>query len=250
VAEAATADIASGNLVGMCSLAQPSERPACLNTVAGVKVTTRNLAVGTVVTQGTQGLFVQTGTICNGGTCQTNTDPSKGLDGEQSFAQIYALEVSTTQSGPAWVTALVEEGSSWYLTGFAGATSGSAPPTSASAVALSKWAASINAPFAKLQSDLNAISGSDAVSTSAVLAGCAAVGADAQALQAYPAAPVASVNTPFQAGLTDLVKASQACAAAGSGANSTAASEIDSDFTAAGTAFTQFSTALSRALES
>ena len=237
VAVSATADFAAGNMAEYCSQAVPAELSSCLSEApnsADTPFSTKNFKLGEVVVQGSEALFVNTGTICAGGKCKSNSDPKAGLDSGQSFKQVYALEVSPTQSGPAWVAALVDQKGHWYLTGFVTANSAS-----------NSWIQQIQPLFSDMTTKLTA-STTDS-SLNSVFADCLAMTKDARSLQAMPPAPVAAANTPWQTGLSDVVAAGTGCIAGISSGNKAQLNMATANASAALTAFQQFVTAFNQA---
>lgn len=121
IASAMAADLNSGNYQQVCLLAVPNQQAACKANLAsalsqGVRFI--NISLGTVTVNGTQALFVLTGTFCDSTSkCLSNSDPNAATDSGQTFAQVYASALSTTASNP-FIAPLVEENGKWYLTGF------------------------------------------------------------------------------------------------------------------------------------
>ncbi len=243
VADTATTDLAAKDYAGYCSAAIPAQRSACLSQFSGAAATITNFRVGEVTVEGNEALFVNTGTICVAGTCHTNSDPKAGLDDGKTFAQIYALEISSTQVGPTWVSAMTHVGGTWYLTGFTGSSGG--PGTGAGNAALTAWAARIQATFVAMTTALQATSTD--TTTAAVLADCSSMTNDARSLQAMPAAPVAVVNAPWQTGLADVVVAGTDCVAALPTGNGVQLGQANASASAAEAAFQQFATELTQA---
>ena len=243
VADTTTTDLAAKNYAGYCSAAIPAQRSACLSQFSGAAATITNFRVGEVTVEGNEALFVDTGTICVAGTCHTNADPKAGLDDGKTFAQVYALEISSTQVGPPWVSAMMQVGGTWYLTGFTGSSGG--PGTGTGNTALTAWAARIQATFVAMTTALRATSTD--TTTAAVLADCSSMTTDARSLQAMPAAPVAVVNAPWQTGLADVVVAGTDCVAALPTGNGVQLGQANASASAAEAAFQQFATELTQA---
>ena len=106
-------------------------------------------------------------------------------------------------------------------TGSTDTTSVSSPPTSGSpaqtqAQQVSDWYSTVQSDLSTLGTDLTAAgTDSTAASTSGdfttIRADCVTIGTDVQTIQTDPPAPVAAINTPWQAGLALALSASAHC---------------------------------------
>ena len=93
----------------------------------------------------------------------------------------------------------------------AAAPAATTPPTT-SASSLSDWYAGVETDFDAVRTDLTNIGAAvKAYDLPSMSSACTTLTDDVQTLQADPPAPVASVNTPLQAALTDYARAGEEC---------------------------------------
>jgi hypothetical protein len=134
VADAFVTAIQNGDLSTFCTYALPSQASQCAKDIkqaAGVQ-TYKDIAVGTVTTQGDQALVALTGSICPSSKtqstgsgesqtdqCISNSDPNVATKNHKTFAAAYAAATSTnSQSGSPFVTVMVRKNGRWYAVGF------------------------------------------------------------------------------------------------------------------------------------
>ena len=104
-----------------CKYAIPDQVSACKSdlTPSGTPLKFNNLALGTVDVQGSQAILNITGSICQGGQCQSNTDPNVGTSDGTSFSDAFAAANDpTSQNGSPFVVAAVLQNGVWYASGF------------------------------------------------------------------------------------------------------------------------------------
>jgi hypothetical protein len=134
VADAFVTAIQNGDLPTFCTYALPSQASQCAKDIkeaAGVQ-TYKDIAVGTVTTQGDRALVALTGSICPTSTtqstgssesqtdqCISNSDPNVATKSHKTFAAAYAAATSSnSQSGSPFVTVMVRKNGRWYAVGF------------------------------------------------------------------------------------------------------------------------------------
>jgi len=104
-----------------CKYAVPDQVSACQTdlTPSGTPLKFNNMALGTVDVQGSQAVINITGSFCQGGQCQSNSDPNVATSGGTSFSDAFAAANDpNSQDGSPFVIAAVLQNGAWYASGF------------------------------------------------------------------------------------------------------------------------------------
>jgi hypothetical protein len=121
VAATAATDLRSGNYAQLCTLAPPAQGQRCrndMNQISTHDIAYKPVSLGKVTVSGDRALFVLTGSVCEGsGQCLSNNDASAATDKGKTFNQVYAAAIGPSSSSP-FILPMVEQGGSWYVTGF------------------------------------------------------------------------------------------------------------------------------------
>lgn len=119
-ASGVVADLQSGNIAEICTLASTTEQPRCnsaLDSPSTISITYKNLVVSTVKVNGDRALVVTTGRMCLGtGQCVSNSDFNAVMGSERTFNEKYANALGSSVSNP-FIIPLVREDGKWYVTG-------------------------------------------------------------------------------------------------------------------------------------
>ena len=115
-----------------------------------------------------------------------------------------------------------------------------ASSTQKQAIALVAWYLIVGNDYTTVGSDLTAIvQASGAGTATAVGTACGQLTTDVQSLQGDPPAPVATVNTPFQAGLTEYATAGSLCQSGVADDTATLIAQATADITSGNSDFAQ-----------
>ena len=120
-ASIATADMAAGRYVNLCSLALPDQDAKCINDMGAIPsgiIVYSDLTLGSVVASGDQAIATLIGSACvKQARCWSNHQSDLVGRQGQSFGQLYASAMGSAPSSP-FILPLVQQDGRWYITGF------------------------------------------------------------------------------------------------------------------------------------
>ena len=118
-------DAQTGNSSGMCALYEPSLQPECesgmesmskADFMSGMPTFKDHVPSYTAI-DGDEALLGSTGSVCQAGTCSTNTNPAALFDSGESFGMLWQVPTngSNSMQSAYELTRLIRVNGTWYL---------------------------------------------------------------------------------------------------------------------------------------